>query len=231
MSMAAAANLEMHCVDLSQAFIQASWADLSAHINDTLILCEDLGCDIVRDRAARTLTICQASYIRRILACHGMTDANPVKTPLQPGVCLTKRDCSAHPDPQLHHEYRAIVGHLSFLITMTRPDLAFAFAELSKFVQCPGQKHIKAAKRILAYLAGTLDEGITYSVPADPNDLHCLHGWVDSDFAADPDNCSSTSGFLISMNNGPSESSTRLGARPAGGDQDLRGQRQLHPDV
>mmetsp|Transcript_61440 Transcript_61440/g.126867 ORF Transcript_61440/g.126867 Transcript_61440/m.126867 type:complete len:213 (-) Transcript_61440:278-916(-) len=28
MSMAAAANLEMHCVDLSQAFIQASWADL-----------------------------------------------------------------------------------------------------------------------------------------------------------------------------------------------------------
>eukprot|EP00961_Rhodomonas_salina_P216018 2918244-Rhodomonas_salina.2 len=28
MSLAAAMNLEMHCVDLSQAFIQASWADL-----------------------------------------------------------------------------------------------------------------------------------------------------------------------------------------------------------
>jgi len=28
MSMAAAMNLEMHCVDFSQAFIQASWEDL-----------------------------------------------------------------------------------------------------------------------------------------------------------------------------------------------------------
>eukprot|EP00286_Rhodomonas_abbreviata_P021333 CAMPEP_0181311576 /NCGR_PEP_ID=MMETSP1101-20121128/13214_1 /TAXON_ID=46948 /ORGANISM="Rhodomonas abbreviata, Strain Caron Lab Isolate" /LENGTH=58 /DNA_ID=CAMNT_0023418323 /DNA_START=7 /DNA_END=179 /DNA_ORIENTATION=+ len=28
MSMAAAQNLEMHCVDFSQAFIQASWDDL-----------------------------------------------------------------------------------------------------------------------------------------------------------------------------------------------------------
>lgn len=166
MSMAAAANLEMHCVDLLQVFIQASWADLpedtpqvfvrppsgwdeeegvvdavlrplygipssaralhytlakwmkenkfkqsgfeesvwvrdadeqfphvihlSAHIDDTLILCESLetmtkfkqhflsrfkgtdegevteylGCYIVRDRAARPLTLRQTSYIR-----------------------------------------------------------------------------------------------------------------------------------------------------------------------
>jgi len=79
MSMAAAANLEMHCVYLSQAFIQASWADL--------------GCDVVRDRTAKTLTLRQTSYIRRVLAAHGMTTANPVKTPLEPGVRLSKRDC------------------------------------------------------------------------------------------------------------------------------------------
>mmetsp|Transcript_29955 Transcript_29955/g.61617 ORF Transcript_29955/g.61617 Transcript_29955/m.61617 type:complete len:98 (+) Transcript_29955:932-1225(+) len=78
MSMAAAANLEMHCVDLSQAFIQASWADL--------------GCYVVRDRVAKTLTLRQTSYIRRVLAAHGMSDANPVKTPLEPGVRLSKRD-------------------------------------------------------------------------------------------------------------------------------------------
>eukprot|EP00961_Rhodomonas_salina_P042254 567865-Rhodomonas_salina.1 len=32
MSLAAALNLEMHCVDLSQAFIQASWADLPEEV-------------------------------------------------------------------------------------------------------------------------------------------------------------------------------------------------------
>mmetsp|Transcript_63864 Transcript_63864/g.133031 ORF Transcript_63864/g.133031 Transcript_63864/m.133031 type:complete len:106 (-) Transcript_63864:45-362(-) len=50
---------------------------------------------------------------------------------------------------------------------MTRPDLAFAFAELSKFVQAPGEVH-----------------------------LNRLRGWVDSDYAADPDTRRSTSGYL-----------------------------------
>jgi len=52
-----------------------------------------LGCDVVRDRAAKTLTLRQTSYIRRVLAAHGMTEANPVKTPLEPGARLSKRDC------------------------------------------------------------------------------------------------------------------------------------------
>lgn len=130
-----------------------------------------------------------------------MSDANPVKTPLEPGVRLIKRDCPATPNPALHSEYHAIVCHLSFLVTMTRPDLAFAFAELSKFVQCPGVKHIETARRMLAYLAGTQELGVMYSEPDYPADLHCLHSWVDSDYAADPDNHHSTSGYLVSMNN------------------------------
>lgn len=164
---------------------------------------EYLGCDVVRDRAAGTLTLRQSAYIRRILAAHGMTNANSVKTPLEPGVRLSKRDSPAQPDPELHHQYSTIVGHLSFLVTMTRPDLAFAFAELSKFVQCPGVKHMKAAKRMLAYLAGTVNDCITWSAPVDASDLNKLHGWVDSDYAAYPDNRRSISGYLISMNNGP----------------------------
>lgn len=86
---------------------------------------------------------------------------------------------------------------------MTLPDLAFAFAELSKFVQAPGQVHMRAAKRMLAYLKGTMDEGITFYRPKDPADVNRLHGWVDSDYAADPDNRRSTTGFLLTLNNGP----------------------------
>eukprot|EP00961_Rhodomonas_salina_P071511 960332-Rhodomonas_salina.1 len=70
---------------------------------------------------------------------------------------------------------------------MTRPDLAFAFAELSKFVAAPGVVHLRAARRTLAYLAGTADQGITYSCPDDPNMVNRLMGWVDSDYAADPE--------------------------------------------
>eukprot|EP00961_Rhodomonas_salina_P238524 3223774-Rhodomonas_salina.1 len=69
---------------------------------------------------------------------------------------------------------------------MTRPDLAFSYTELSQFAANPGQKHIDAAEHMLRYLAGTTDCGITYTDPG-PKCRNILVGWVDSDYAADPD--------------------------------------------
>eukprot|EP00961_Rhodomonas_salina_P156421 2106239-Rhodomonas_salina.1 len=116
-----------------------------------------------------------------------MQHANPVKTPMEPGIRLLRRDCPTTVDPAVQDEYSAIIGHVSFLVQMTRPDLAFAFAELSKFVQAPGLVHLRATRRVLAYLVATQDLGITYSSPDDPSQINKLFGWVDSDYAADPD--------------------------------------------
>eukprot|EP00961_Rhodomonas_salina_P292478 3932966-Rhodomonas_salina.1 len=69
---------------------------------------------------------------------------------------------------------------------MTRPDLAFSYAELSKFASNPGQPHLDSAERMLRYLAGTVTLGITYVDPG-PTRRNRLMGWVDSDYAADPD--------------------------------------------
>jgi hypothetical protein len=57
------------------------------------------------------------------------------------------------------------------------------------------------AERALAYLQGTYNEGITY---CDPGEERCnkLTGWVDSDFAADPDKRKSMTGYLFSLNGG-----------------------------
>ena len=79
-----------------------------------------------------------------------------------------------------------ILGFLGFLVQMTRPDLAFAYAELSKFLSCPGQAHLEQAERCLAYLAGTMDHGITYS-RQESGKLNIMEAWVDSDYATDPD--------------------------------------------
>eukprot|EP00961_Rhodomonas_salina_P190942 2576471-Rhodomonas_salina.1 len=69
---------------------------------------------------------------------------------------------------------------------MTRCDLALAYAELSKFVQAPGEVHLKAAERVLQYLQGSFELGLTYSYPG-PDRRNILMGWVDSDYASDPD--------------------------------------------
>ena len=65
------------------------------------------------------------------------------------------------------------------LVNMTIPDLAFAYSQLSKFVQYPGIVHLEAAERVLQYVRATYDQGITYCDPGTVM-LNTLSGWVDS---------------------------------------------------
>jgi hypothetical protein len=87
---------------------------------------------------------------------------NPVKTPLDDNNRLSKRDCPEVVDPNVHRRYRSIVGCLSYLVNMTRPDLVFTYSHLSKFVQYPGMVHLEAAERVLQYLRASYDQGISY---------------------------------------------------------------------
>jgi hypothetical protein len=59
------------------------------------------------------------------------------------------------------------------------------------------------AERVLAYLKGTIDDGITYCRPKYKGKVNTLEAFVDSDYAADPDTRRSVTGYLIILNNGP----------------------------
>lgn len=61
--------------------------------------------------------------------------------------------------------------------------------------------HLAAAERALAYLRGTYDEGITFFDPGEGRH-NKLTGWVDSDFAADPDTHKTMTGYIFSLNGG-----------------------------
>lgn len=125
--------------------------------------------------------------------------SRPVKTLLEPGTCLSNADCLQHMDPALHCSYSWIIGHLSFLISCTCANLAFVYAKLSKFVQFPGMKHLKAAELVLQYLMETFNQGITYQ-HLNVARRNRLEGWVDSDYASDPDTQCSVTGYVMSMN-------------------------------
>ncbi len=51
---------------------------------------EYLGCELVRDRKARTGQLIQAGYAERVLRVFNMWDCNPVATPMDPNVRLSK---------------------------------------------------------------------------------------------------------------------------------------------
>ena len=85
-------------------------------------------------------------------------------------------------------------------MNMRRPDLAWSYSELSKYVQSPGKDHTDAANHVLRYLRGTFDQAIIYQQSHDMASV--LWGWVDSDWAADLDSRRSHTGYVLMMTGG-----------------------------
>ena len=68
---------------------------------------------------------------------------------MKPNTRLSKDDRDPDPKLDLHRRYSGIVGRLGYLVTMTHPDLAWSYSELSKYVQFPGIAHMQAAEHVL----------------------------------------------------------------------------------
>jgi hypothetical protein len=88
-------------------------------------------------------------------------------------------------------QYRRLVGSLRYL-AHTRPDLAFSVGYVSRFMQRPTMEHQQTVKRIIRYVAGTLDHGLYY-----PRCLGEAHLVGYNDHAGDIDTSKSTSGVLF----------------------------------
>jgi hypothetical protein len=122
-----------------------------------------LGCEIERDIAKGTTSLSQKHYAEEVLRTYNAWDYHPSVTVLPPNRRLRKEDCDLTPDPAFHSRYHGIVASLGYLVNMTRTDLAFAYSELSNYVQFPGKLHMTVTEHVLRYLRGTYDKGILFS--------------------------------------------------------------------
>uniref|UniRef100_A0A2N9GH94 Reverse transcriptase Ty1/copia-type domain-containing protein n=1 Tax=Fagus sylvatica TaxID=28930 RepID=A0A2N9GH94_FAGSY len=116
----------------------------------------------------------------------------PASSPSCPNTRLSLHDGDLLPDP---HLYRSMVGALHYL-TFTRLDISFAVHQVCQYMSAPTTIHFAAAKRILRYLRGTFNHGIEFT----SGPLH-LSAYTDADWAGDPDDRRSTSGFLVYLGN------------------------------
>ena len=77
----------------------------------------------------------QEGYLWNLLKRHGMQDCNPISTPLDTSVKLTK---ATDAEPLANSkEYASIVGGLMFAACVTRPDIMCAVGQLSQFLNNP----------------------------------------------------------------------------------------------
>ncbi|CAI5480142.1 unnamed protein product [Closterium sp. Yama58-4] len=119
-----------------------------------------LGLQITRDRAQRTITLTQSHMVQQVFQRFGFTYSSPQATPLP-----TRHSLSALPSDESVESsgpYPELVGCLMYLMTCTRPDLAYPLSILACYV-APGRhrpEHMAAAKRVLRYLCSTSGMGL-----------------------------------------------------------------------
>ena len=137
----------------------------------------------------------QPAYTRNVLEKFGMSNSKSVATPVDSSSRLMN-DSGEKCDQQ---PYQAAVGTLLYLSVWTRPDIAYAVGNVAKFCADPRKEHWTAVKRIFRYLTGTTNYGLSY---IRDNNSGCV-GFSDSDWAGDPNDRKSTSGYLFFIGSAP----------------------------
>jgi hypothetical protein len=136
------------------------------------------------------ITLRQTAYVKRVVELAGLTDCNSALTPMEERLKLSRNSTTEEVDAM---QYQRLVGSIHYLAN-TRSDLAFFVAYVSRFMQWPTTEHQQIVKRIIRYVAGTVDHDLYY--PRCPGEAHLVR-YNDSDHADDIDTSKSTSGILF----------------------------------
>jgi len=82
-------------------------------------------------------------------------------------------------------------------MTRTWPDIPYAAGRLSIYTSNPSTQHWQALKRVLKYLKGTINYGLTYvGCPS------VLEGYSDASWITNIEDHSSTSGWVFLLGGG-----------------------------
>ena len=160
-----------------------------------------IGIAIKRDLVNHHIYLSQTALIDKILTLFNMTDCNPVSTPMESGLVLSR-----HSDVALTREeelelrelpYRHFIGLLMYLAIATRPDIALAVQKLTQFLTFYRSIHWNAAKWVVRYLKGTQ----TLQLRLGGNTTANLIGFFNASYACCPDLGKSIGAYCFSLAN------------------------------
>ncbi|CAI7776099.1 unnamed protein product [Closterium sp. NIES-53] len=154
-----------------------------------------LGLRITRDRARRTITLTESHMVHQRF---GFRYSSPLSFPLPTGHSLSAPPSDKFVEPS--GSYPELVGCLMYLMTCTRPDLAYPLSILAHYV-APGRhrpEHWKAAKRVLRYLCSTSGMGLVLGGRGPV----VLTGHADASWVDDLATQRSSQGYTFSLGSG-----------------------------
>ena len=150
-----------------------------------------LGMHIVFDHPSGTATITMASYLHEAINESGMDIRRKVATPATSSLFVIDPNATSL-DRQNADMFRRIVCKLLYVGLRARTDILTALSYLSTQITKPTEDDYKKLCRLLEYLWGTIDMGLTIGA----DDLGTLYTWVDASYVVHSDMRSHTGGVV-----------------------------------
>ena len=150
------------------------------------------------NRVGQKIHLDQQDYLRTVLQRCGMENAKASLTPLPARYVPLPLAKGTIASSELQSKYQTVIGSLLYLMLGTRPDIAFAVTKLAQYAANPSQDHLDKALYICRYLAGTQKYQLTYNGETGQGLMAC----ADSDWASDPTQRRSQTGFYLKLANG-----------------------------
>ena len=96
--------------------------------------------------------------------------------------------------------YCSVVGSLQYLVSTSRPDIAYAVSAASRYMTNYGPAHYKAVVRILLYLRNTKHRALIFRRNPSQKGGLILEVFCDSDWGGEVDTRRSQGGYICRMN-------------------------------
>ena len=155
-----------------------------------------------RDRANRTITLSQEAYIKKVLENFNHAECRSLTNPcIDADLYLPPAGSDQTPlTSDRQTLYQSIIGSLLYAALTTRPDIAFAVSELSRFNSQATEFHLQAAYHTLRYLAGTTNQGLLFQSNDFNPDNPTTEIYVDASWGNDLETRKSTTGLVVKFN-------------------------------
>jgi len=175
-----------------------------------------LGMRIERDRKAGNIKLSQQVYIDTALERFGLGMCETCTTPEAVGA--RTEESPALDVPADRQRFMEITGTLMYAAISSRLDIAHAVHYLASNMVAPTVRHMRAAERVLRYLAGTRDVGLLFGNRSSNVNVNCnrsqstftsgepveaVCAYADADWAGDHADRKSITGWVVKVNGDP----------------------------
>jgi hypothetical protein len=201
---------------VDDCFITGPAAELSQLKRDIMskVDCDDggevkefVGCKIDYDPNRKTMKITQPVLLQSFTDEFAIAEKK--ETPKSPGVPLRALQLGTETpvEGERRTYYRSGVGKLMHLKRWSRPEMANAIRDLSRYNTNGSEEHIEAMHRAMRYATSTPNRGLTLSPTGEwdgnPEYLFEIKGYADASYKPYHDTAASVGGHVVFLQNAP----------------------------